>query len=449
MSWKYKTLDELGFVGRGRSRHRPRGDEKLYGGNYPFIQTGDVQKAEFYITEFNQTYSEFGFTQSKLWNKGTLCISIVGANTAESAVLGIDACFPDSVIGFIADRKVSNTAFVKYYLDTIKVQMKTISEGAARENLSMDKLLSLKMFVPNVDLQDKIASILSAYDDLIENNNQRIKLLEEMAEEIYKEWFVRFRFPGYKSAAFIDKEGNNVAHGTKGAIPEEWGKLKLRECLEHYIGGGWGEEFPNAKNTIPAHVIRGTDFPDYNVGKLNFDVLRYHTKSNLSSRICEPNDIIFEVSGGTESQSLGRTCFISRITIKRFKEPVICASFCKLLRVDNSVVSPFYINELLNRMHGTGELKVYQVQSTGISNYQFEDFIEATKINIPPNEVQEKFDNIIASMYDEIQILGEKNQILQETRDLLLPRLISGKLSVEELEVEENLNMAAEPQTNY
>ena len=157
MSWEFKTLDELGFVGRGRSRHRPRGDEKLYGGNYPFIQTGDVQKAQFYITDFSLTYSDFGFSQSKLWEKGTLCISIVGANTAESAILDIDACFPDSVIGFVADRKVSNTAFVKYYLDTIKVQMKTISEGAARENLSMDKLLSMKLFVPNVHLQDKIA----------------------------------------------------------------------------------------------------------------------------------------------------------------------------------------------------------------------------------------------------------------------------------------------------
>ncbi len=354
------------------------------------------------------------------------------------------------VIALQVDLKKADSSYIYYLLRTegILRYFESLSHGATVPRIYKEDILSLEINLPELPTQNKIASILTAYDDLIENNNQRIKLLEEMAEEIYKEWFVRFRFPGYQNTNFVDKEGKQVPHGTKGAIPEGWEKLKLRECLAHYIGGGWGEEFPNGKNTIPAHVIRGTDFPDYNVGKLNFDVLRYHTKSNLSSRICEPKDIIFEVSGGTESQSLGRTCFLSKIAIERFDEPVICASFCKLLRVDSSIVSPLYINELLNRMHGTGELKVYQVQSTGISNYQFEDFIEATKINIPPDDVQEKFDNIIAPMYDEIQILGAKNQILQETRDLLLPRLISGKLSVDNIPIQENeLQIAAEAES--
>ena len=261
-----------------------------------------------------------------------------------------------------------------------------------------------------------------------------------MAEEIYKEWFVRLRFPDYEKVK-----------------KSELKKIKLRDCLSHYIGGGWGEEFSKGNNVIPAHVIRGTDFPNFNKGTLNFDVLRYHTESNLSSRICEPNDIIFEVSGGTESQSLGRTCFISKAALKRFDEPVICASFCKLLRVNNKKVSPFYINELLNRMHKTGELKVFQVQSTGISNYQFEDFIDSTKVFLPPKEVQDSFDKLVSPMYDEIQLLGAKNQVLQETRDLLLPRLISGKLSVEHLIEKDRFksandvsrSIAAEPEAEY
>ena len=312
----------------------------------------------------------------------------------------------------------------------------------------MDKLLSKPIYVHTYPAQKKIASILCTYDNLIENNTQRIRLLEEMAAEIYKEWFLLFRFPNYENTKFFDKEAKEVTHGTKGALPEGWSILKLRECLSHYIGGGWGEEEAQGKNNIPAYVIRGTDFPDFNAGKLNFEVLRYHTKSNLSSRVCKPDDLIFEVSGGTESQSLGRTCFLSKNALERFDQPVICASFCKLIRVDNSKISPYYINEMLNRMYNTGELMIYQVQSTGISNYQFEDFIEATKVIIPTKEIQQKFERIVKPMYEEIQTLGEKNEILQETRDLLLPRLISGKLSVEDLKIEQ-MNMAVEPQLNY
>lgn len=330
-------------------------------------------------------------------------------------------------------------------------QIRSYGSGATVEHLRIGDCETIKVKYPDLPTQKKIASILSAYDELIENNNKRIKLLEEMAEEIYKEWFVRLRFPAYQDAKFFDKDGNEVPHGTVGALPEGWVVKKFKDCLSHYIGGGWGEESPKGKNTIPAHVIRGTDIPYFNKGQLNFDVLRYHSKSNLSSRICKPLDIIFEVSGGTEDQSLGRTCLLTKEALNRFGNPVIGASFCKLIRVDSTVISPFYIYALLNRMYRTNELMVFQVQSTGISNYQFENFIDATKVKIPKVEIQKQFEHLISPMFVEIQMLGAKNQILQETRDLLLPRLISGKLSVEHINLENTttMAMAAEPEVEY
>jgi type I restriction enzyme S subunit len=120
MKWTGKTLQELGKVGRGKSCHRPRNAPHLYGGQYPFVQTGDVQAARFYINDYSQTYSEAGLAQSKLWSKDTLCISIVGANTTATAILGIEACFPDSVIGFIANEEVSDVKFVKYALEQLR-----------------------------------------------------------------------------------------------------------------------------------------------------------------------------------------------------------------------------------------------------------------------------------------------------------------------------------------
>lgn len=295
------------------------------------------------------------------------------------------------------------------------------------------------MVLPPLSIQTTIASILSAYDDLIENNKQRIRLLEQMAEEIYKEWFVRMRFPGYETAKFVD------------GLPEGWEKVKLKDCFQFYIGGGWGDDFPSGKNCEPAYVVRGTDIPAARIGNLNFEVLRYHSVSNLLSRKLKANDIVFEVSGGTESQSLGRTLLISTLLLDRFDQDLICASFCKVIRVEQETISPVIIYQLLNRLYKTGETMLYQVQSTGISNFKFEKFIEGQNVLIPTKVIQHEFDKIICPMVDEIQVLGAKNQLLQQTRDLLLPRLISGKLSVEHLleQAEEGMAMAAEPGGDY
>ena len=196
MSWPTYPLDKIGSISRGRSRHRPRDAEHLYGGPFPFVQTGDVKKAPLYLNEYSQTYSEAGLAQSKLWPAGTLCITIA-ANIAETAILGIDACFPDSIIGFLPDPEKANTKFIKYQFDALlSGQMRTISQGAAQDNLSQAKLLSFEFGVPDLPTQERIAAILSAYDDLIENNRRRIVLLEQAARLLYREWFVHFRFPG-------------------------------------------------------------------------------------------------------------------------------------------------------------------------------------------------------------------------------------------------------------
>ena len=206
------TLDQLGIVSRGRSRHRPRDAVHLYGGPYPFVQTSDIKRAGLWLRNYEQSYSEEGLAQSKLWPAGTLCITIA-ANIAETSILDIEACFPDSVIGFIADRDKADTRYVKYLFDAVlKMRFQSFTQGAAQDNLSRTKLLSIKFPVPDVVVQRKVADILSAYDDLIENNRRRIALLEAAARLLYREWFVYFRFPGYENIEFID------------GLPEGWVK---------------------------------------------------------------------------------------------------------------------------------------------------------------------------------------------------------------------------------
>ena len=177
MRWQPKRLDQLGAVSRGRSRHRPRDAAHLYGGPHPFIQTGDVKHAGLYINDHTQTYSDAGLAQSKLWPAGTLCITIA-ANIADTAILGIDACFPDSVIGFTPDPHEADARFVKYLFDaTIKRRAQQFSQGATQDNLSQEKLLSLEFDVPIVAEQTRIADVLAACDQSIENNKRRMALV--------------------------------------------------------------------------------------------------------------------------------------------------------------------------------------------------------------------------------------------------------------------------------
>ncbi|MEQ8836559.1 MAG: restriction endonuclease subunit S, partial [Lacipirellulaceae bacterium] len=161
MNWASRSLDELGYVSRGRSRHRPRDAAHLYGGPYPFVQTGDIKHAGLTLSRYSQTYSEAGLAQSRLWPAGTLCITIA-ANIADTAILGIDACFPDSVIGFQPNDKEADGRFIKYLFDALlQKRFKQFTQGAAQDNLSQSKLLSLKFPIPNIAVQSRIADILS------------------------------------------------------------------------------------------------------------------------------------------------------------------------------------------------------------------------------------------------------------------------------------------------
>ena len=233
MSWEYKTLDQLGEVSRGRSKHRPRNDSSLFGGEFPFIQTADVKAANFYITQYDTTYNEKGLAQSKLWHPGTLCITIA-ANIADTGILAMDACFPDSVMGFIPYEGIADVRFVKYCFDILQQNCKKISQGAAQDNLSWEKLSTILFPAPPIDIQVKMADTLSAYDDLIENNQKQIKLLEEAAQRLYKEWFVDLRFPGHETTLITDGIPEGWSQGVLGDVVVESGRKISKDNREGY-----------------------------------------------------------------------------------------------------------------------------------------------------------------------------------------------------------------------
>lgn len=191
--WSERKLSEISrYMGRGKSKHRPRNDESLYGGKYPFIQTGDVRNAKKYITKFSQTYNDKGLAQSKLWEANTVCITIA-ANIAEIGVLTFEACFPDSVIGVVVDEEKISVDFLYLMLLHEQQLLKSKGKGSAQDNINLATFEDMLFKVPARCEQDKIVEVLSDIqvltDSIKSSQIKKIKSLESLKQSMLKKAF--------------------------------------------------------------------------------------------------------------------------------------------------------------------------------------------------------------------------------------------------------------------
>ena len=162
LNWNELKMSELGRLERGTSKHRPRNAPELLGGIYPLIQTGDVSNSGLYITEYKSTYSELGLKQSKMWSKDTLCITI-DANTAQTSILTFDACFPDSVVGFITNGKVNNI-LMHYWFEFLQKIIDSQATQVAQKNINLKILNDLDVIVPPIELQNQFSEFVKQID---------------------------------------------------------------------------------------------------------------------------------------------------------------------------------------------------------------------------------------------------------------------------------------------
>lgn len=189
--WIWGKLSDLGELARGKSKHRPRNDKKLFGGRYPFIQTGEVRAANRIIKKYEQTYSEFGLEQSKLWQKGTLCITIA-ANIAETAFLGFDACFPDSIVGFSASKAVL-PEYIELFIKSARTRIESYAPATAQKNINLNTLENLIVPYCSLAEQTQIVAILesklTACDQLAAELAKQLKQAELLKQAVLKAAF--------------------------------------------------------------------------------------------------------------------------------------------------------------------------------------------------------------------------------------------------------------------
>ncbi len=316
----------------------------------------------------------------------------------------------DTLYYTIVNDKIVNPYYLYCYLRNL--DLSGLDSGASIPSMTFKSYYCINVLLPQKKVQNKIASILSTYDNLIEKNNRKIAILQQMAEELYKEWFVRFRFPGHKTAKFKD------------GIPENWETKPLREWLVDDFNGGWGNDVSTQKTPYEAFVIRGTDIEDIKNAIIDDVPRRYHKPSDMNTKMLKEYDIVLELSNGNIN-NIGRTLFIDKHILSWF-DKVMCASFCKTLRFKDKKTA-FLVWQYINYLQNSGLMLYYKnTGANGINNFNFKRFLEM-KISIPRN--LNCIDDLMR-YYDTISLLNGANYILRKQRDLLLPRLMSGKLKV-------------------
>jgi len=403
-SWNWTLLPDLGTLARGRSRHRPRYDPILYeNGTIPFVQTGDIKAANKHLMEYTQTYNDVGLAQSKLWPKGTLCITIA-ANIAETAILGIDACFPDSVVGFIPDEKKCDLGYIFYFLCYAQSNIQNLAYGSVQNNINLQTFENLPIPLPPLPTQRRIAQILGRLDDKIELNRRINRTLEAMAQALYKHHFVDFG--PYQHGEFVDSE--------LGSIPKGWGVSNIGSVCEVVNGGTprtkisryWDGDIywatPTDMTALTAPVIFETERKITQLGLEN------------SSAKLLPVGAVLVTSRAT--LGVAAIAHVPITTNQGFKS-----------MVSGSQVTNHYLLLYIQNNQDALESNANGSTFLEINSKNF----KALPVVVPPPDIMERFEVIVKPFFDKIYLNEQENRKLAGIRDYLLPRLLSGEIEVE------------------
>ncbi len=400
-----QKLIEMGTLSRGKSQHRPRNDLKLYGGIYPFIQTGDVKNSNLYIDKYSQTYNDFGLKQSKLWPENTLCITIA-ANIADTGILSFPACFPDSIIGFTATKGKTDVRYVKYCFDLYQKSIQNMSKGSTQDNLSMEKLEQLEFNCPSFDEQQKIAAVLSSLDDKIVLNNRINAKLEQMAKLLYDYWFVQFDFPGADGKPYKSNGGKMVWNEElKREIPEGWEVGVLSDVADITMGQSPEGSSYNESGEGIVFYQGSTDFG------IRFPNVRMYTTE--PTRYAKKRDILMSVRAPVGTLNIANSdCCIGR---------GLAALNSKL----NSITHLWYMMDVFKH---TFENKNGAGTTFGSIT---KDELYNLPVVIPPKKIIEQFTEKTLPIFNQQLLVAEENVKLTTMRDKLLPLLMNGQVVVE------------------
>ena len=471
--WEIKKLKEIGEVVTGKT---PSGKiENAYGGEVLFLTPKDLTN-EKNTFQTERTLSDEGLKDvaNYLLPKNSVSVSCIGSDLGKVTILGKEAVTNQQINSIVLNEEV-NHEYVYYDLSLRQNELKSIAGGSATPIINKSSFSEIEINLPPRNVQDQIVDQLAPLDQKIHLNQQTNQTLETMTQAIFKSWFVDFdpvrakieaksagRDPNRsaiaatagisltqdwnKIEAALDHKLTRMSEAQKeqlyrtaqlfpdelveseiGEVPKGWEVVNYGKLIEYMIGGDWGKEEPTKKHTERVRIFRGTDLPDVFHGNDESVPVRFVQSKKLKTRKLKHGDIVFEVSGGSKNQSTGRNLLISEKLIKRFGSDLEPASFCKLMR-PASIELSYYLGVYLRKAYDDDLMWQFQVQSTGISNFQTSTFMDQHCLVVPKEEILKQFQGFVEPIFD--KIYNNENSELKKLRDTLLPRLISGEIQI-------------------
>lgn len=368
------------------------------GGTIPWIKTGELRG--WYVDDIAERITPAAVRESsaKVFPPETVLLAMYGDGKTMGSVglIRIPAATNQACCAMLADPQKCDPKFLMYSLVYFKPAILKLAISGAQRNLNGKSIKQFAIGAPPVEVQQRIASILSAYDDLIENNTRRIAILEEMARRIYEEWFVRFRFPGHESVRMVESE--------LGLVPEGWSVQGLYDVADLTYG------FPFKSSLFKEGgeglgVIRIRDIRD------DYTATRTIEDVDLKYRVAD-GDILVGMDGAFHmGRWVGGVAWLNQRVVRFRPKGGIPRSWL------------FWVTE--------EPIKILEatIVGTTVAHLSARDLKEM-RVLVPSNAVLEAAGSVLEPMSDLELTLKKKNAVLRVTRDLLLPKLISGELDV-------------------
>ena len=393
MTWVERSIGDFGRVVTGKTPSTKVPD--FFNGDYMFVTPRDLNFGNYYCVETERTVSAKSKSQfnKQFVPKDTVMFTCIGSTIGKCGISNAE-CMTNQQINSVIPNEFHDAKFLYYLLHHNRESIRSIGlgGGSAAPIINKSTFSSVKFLVPNSkEKQSDIASMLSVYDDLIGNYQRQIVLLENMAQQLYKEWFVRFHFPGHEHVCIVD------------GIPDGWKRSRLIDVAEITMGQSPKSEFYNdGDDGLPFHQ---------GVTNFGFRFVNHNTYCTKPTRLSQSGDILFSVRAPVGRMNMTYDPIIIGRGLSSLRSRTGHQSF-----LFYQLKSFFFVEDII------GGGTIY----TAVTKKQFEE----QKLLCPPMVLIEQFDDFASSVDQQIRVLTQSAGKLSRARDILLPRLMSGAISV-------------------